>query len=270
MVGHDDAGDRHAVEGDEMITIKRYGWIPSLPDHRDVLLAPRPTVNLPPAIDLRPKCPPIFDQGDLGSCTANAIVAAMMMAKSAGDATAPPQPMLSRLFVYYNERLLEGSVGYDSGAQIRTGFKVIATIGCCPEETWPYDVAKYLDRPDQIAYDEASGDEAITYARVPQNVGQMRAVLATGMPIVVGFSVFDGFESAKVAATGIVQMPLRVESLVGGHATLVVGYADQLKQWLVRNSWGTGWGIGGYFWMPYEYLENPGLANDFWTVSTVT
>jgi len=252
-----------------MNKVKRYGWIPDRPDQRDFRLTLRQTIGLPAAVDLRPSCPPVFDQGDLGSCTANAIVAAMMMAGSQGDPDAPPQPMLSRLFLYYFERVIEHSVDSDSGAMMRDGFKVIANKGCCLEDTWPYIIGDFAKHPDALALNEAASDKAVVYSRVDQTPGQMKAVLAAGYPIAVGFTVYESFESDEVAKTGIVPMPKVDESVLGGHAVLVVGYDNSQSRFLCRNSWGEGWGMKGYFSLPYDYLTNPDLADDFWTVSKV-
>jgi C1A family cysteine protease len=126
--------------------IKGYGWIPDLPDHRDHLYAaPPPRLTaLPPSTDLRPQCPPVYDQGQLGSCTANAIAGAIEFDQMKQGQT-PFVP--SRLFIYYNERDIEGTVGSDSGAQIRDGIKSVAQQGVCPEPEWPYDITKFTEKP---------------------------------------------------------------------------------------------------------------------------
>src|SRR3989440_2703094 len=110
-----------------------YGWIPDLPDQRDHLYAaPPPVVSaLPPSSDLRPHCPPVYDQGQLGSCTANAIGAAIQFDRMKQNLS--PNFVPSRLFIYYNERVMEGTVSTDSGAQIRDGIKSVAKQGACPE-----------------------------------------------------------------------------------------------------------------------------------------
>lgn len=244
------------------------GWKPDLPDHRDYLYtAPEQVVQaLPPKVDLSGQCPPVYDQGQLGSCTANAIGAAFefdLMKQGLHDFTP------SRLFLYYNERLMEGSVSYDSGAQIRDGIKSTAQVGMCPESEWPYNIAKFAQKPPKKCYTDAMKDRAVKYARVKRDLQQMKACLASGWPIVFGFTVYESFESNEVAQTGVVPMPGPDESVLGGHAVLCVGYNDETQRFIVRNSWGTDWGIGGYFSMPYEYLTNRGLASDFWTIRLV-
>jgi len=247
----------------------RYGWIPDLPDHRDHLFsAPTPVLTvLPPSVDLRPNCPKtVYDQGQLGSCTANAIAAAFEFDLSK---QALPDFMPSRLFIYYNERRMEGSVDSDSGAMIRDGIKCVAKQGVCTEDAWPYEIAKFTDQPTPECYTAAKDSRALAYQRVPQTLNQMRGCLAHGFPFVFGFSVYESFESADVAATGVVPLPAASEALLGGHAVLAVGYDDASARFVVRNSWGPGWGQGGYFTIPYSYLTDRGLASDFWTIAQV-
>lgn len=251
--------------------IKRYGWIPDLPDHRDSLYAaPVPLLQqLPPKVDLRPQVTfPPYDQGELGSCTANAIAGAIQFAqlKEKTNAFTP-----SRLFIYYNERVIESTVPYDSGAQIRDGIKSVSTIGACPESDWPYIIDKFADKPtDPPSYKDAPLGKVVLYKRVIQNLAQMKACLASEYPFVFGFTVYESFESDLVAKTGEVPMPAPGEQVLGGHAVLAVGYDDTIQRFIVRNSWGPVWGIKGYFTMPYAYMTQKDLADDFWTIRLVT
>jgi len=247
----------------------RYGWVPDLPDHRDhIFSAPTPVLAvLPPSVDLRPGCPKtVYDQGQLGSCTANAIAGAFEF-----DLTkqALPDFMPSRLFIYYNERRTEGTVDSDAGAMIRDGIKSVAKQGVCTEDSWPYDTARFTVQPTRDCYTAALSNKALAYQRVPQTLNQLRGCLAHGYPFVFGFSVYESFESAEVAKTGVVSLPVAGEGLVGGHAVLAVGYDDGSGRFLVRNSWGSGWGQDGYFTIPYAYLTDRGLASDFWTIAQV-
>jgi C1A family cysteine protease len=250
--------------------IKRYGWIPDLPDHRDSLYAaPIPLLQqIPPKVDLRSQFPvPAYDQGELGSCTANAIAGAIQFAQIKENAK---QFTPSRLFIYYNERVIEGTVPYDSGAQIRDGMKSVSTIGACPETDWPYAIDKFANKPqDPPSYKDAPLGKVMLYKRVVHNLAQMRACLASGFPFVFGFTVYESFETEQVAKTGEVPMPAAGEQVVGGHAVLAVGYDDPTQRFIVRNSWGTDWGIKGHFTMPYAYLAQGDLADDFWTVRLV-
>ena len=261
--------------------IARYGWKPDLPDHRDFNYAVPHAIAaaLPANVDLRPGCPKVvYDQGQIGSCTANAIAGAIEFEQIKQKL---PEFTPSRLFIYYNERVMEGtSPSVDSGAQIRDGIKSVATRGACKETTWPYsDVNKnpapcpacpYAKKPSAAAYSEAAKYKVKVYQRL--NSGQqssLKGCLASGYPFIFGFTVYESFESAQVAKTGTVPMPGPNEHVVGGHAVLAVGYDDSTSRFIVRNSWGPSWGMKGYFTIPYLYLTNSQLADDFWTIQTV-
>jgi len=248
--------------------IQRYGWVPDLPDHRDFLYA-APTQfqqNFPEKVDLTNQCPPVYDQGQLGSCTANAIAGAIefdQIKQKLSEFTP------SRLFIYYNERDMEGTVNSDSGAQIRDGIKSVGNLGACPEKEWPYDITKFSQKPPNNCYSDASQHVVKLYQRLVQELGTMKGCLASGYPFVFGFTVYESFESQTVAQTGIVPMPKTSEAVLGGHAVLCVGYDDTSEQFIVRNSWGDGWALKGYFRMPYAYMTARRLASDFWTIRTV-
>jgi C1A family cysteine protease len=249
--------------------IAHYGWLPDLPDQRDHLFAAPPAVvsALPSNVDLTADCPPVYDQGQLGSCTANAIGGALefdQMKQKLADVFTP-----SRLFIYYNERVMEGTVASDSGAQIRDGIKGVGAQGACHETTWPYDVTKFADQPPQDAYDDGKAHPAVAYQRVVRDLTQMKGCLAAGFPFVFGFSVYESFEGQAVAQSGHAAMPGPGEKLIGGHAVMAVGYDDANQWWIVRNSWGTSWGMAGYFTLPYTYLTTRGLSSDFWTIRLV-
>jgi C1A family cysteine protease len=249
-------------------SIQRYGWVPDLPDARDFLFSAPDAVitNLPTKVDLRSKCPRVYDQGQLGSCTANAIAGAYEF-----DQVKERQKdfMPSRLFIYFNERTMEGTIDVDAGAMIRDGIKSVAKLGVCTENSWPYDIAAFRDQPGAACYKEALGHQAVVYRSVSQQLNQMQACLATGTPIVFGFSVYESFESEQVARTGVLEMPAPREKQVGGHAVVAVGYDNPSQRFLVRNSWGTSWGQKGYYTMPYGYVTNSQLAQDFWAIYAV-
>jgi len=222
---------------------------------------------LPSSADLRPHCPPVYDQGQLGSCTANAIAGALQFDEIKEHKNGLSTP--SRLFIYYNERVIEGTVTSDSGAQLRDGVKTVAKQGICPEKVWPYDISKFAVKPPTLAYKDAAKDKATNYLRLSQAANQLKGCLASGYPFVFGFTVYESFESADVSKTGIVPMPSPNEAVLGGHAVCAVGYDDAQQRFIVRNSWGTEWGMKGYCTMPYTYLLDPNLASDFWTIRTV-
>ena len=247
----------------------KYGWIPDLPDHRDHLYAAPGAVlaKLPRKVDLRPHCPPVLDQGELGACTAHAIANAHRCDQIKQQAKSDFLP--SRLFIYYNERAMEGTVREDAGAMIRDGIKSIAKQGACPERLWPYDITKFSKRPPAPAYTAAEKHQAVLYQRVAQILAQMKGCLAAGHPFVFGFSVYESFESPAVAKTGRMPMPAPSEKNLGGHAVLAVGYDDAKQHFIVMNSWSAQWGDKGYFYMPYTYLADANLADDLWVVTMV-
>lgn len=241
-----------------------YGWVPDLPDHRDLLYSQvRPVPpTLPAMVDLRQLCSPVEDQGQLGSCTGNALAGALEFLEHKGR---EPYTDLSRLFIYYNERALEHTVGSDSGAQIRDGIKTLAKQGVCGEKKWPYVISRFAVRPSASCYKAALQHRIMSYHRIA-TLAEMRTCLAEGYPFVFGFTVYESFESQQIARTGVVEMPTASERVVGGHAVLGVGYDDELRRFIVRNSWGKKWGQHGYFTIPYNYLADRNLADDFWTI----
>ena len=248
--------------------IARYGWIPDQPDQRDHLYAAPPPIlaALPPSADLRAQCPAVYDQGQLGSCTANAIGAAIEFERLKQKLS---DYVPSRLFIYYNERVIEGTVHSDSGAQIRDGIKSVASQGVCPETDWPYDIAKFEQKPPAKAYTDALTDRAVSYQSLVQDVNQMKGCLASGFPFVFGFTVYESFESQAVAQSGHAPMPNPSERVIGGHAVMAVGYDDSNQWFVVRNSWGPSWGMKGYFTLPYQYVISASLSSDFWTIRIV-
>ena len=253
-----------------------YGWVPDLPDNRDLLYAaPAPPAPLPSAVDLGGKCTPVYDQGQLGSCTGNAIAGALDFERlrQGLPAYAP-----SRLFIYYNERVMEHTVNSDAGAQIRDGIKSVAKFGACSENPasgapinsiWAYDIAQFEQKPPPPCYAASKLDRVLSYMRLSQTLAQLKGCLAAGFPFVFGITVYASFESDAVAKSGDVPLPSPGEQVMGGHAVMAVGYDDTAGRFLVRNSWGPSWGKNGYFTLPYAYPIDPHLASDFWTIRLV-
>jgi C1A family cysteine protease len=241
-----------------------YGWMPDVPDQRDYLLSTvlRIPAKLPRKVDLRPFCSKIEDQGQLGSCTANALAGALEFLEKKDNVAFED---FSRLFIYYNERAIEHSIQSDSGAMIRDGIKTLAKKGVCSETKWPYLVSKFRIKPTPSCYKDAMNHQITSYRRII-TLDEMRACLAEGFPFVFGFTVYESFESQAVAKTGVVNMPKKDEQTMGGHAVLAVGYDDAKERFMVRNSWGEGWGMKGYFTMPYKYVADRNLSDDFWTI----
>jgi Papain family cysteine protease len=252
-----------------MPTTRYYGWKRDRPDDRDRFLIDHVELPeaVPAAVDLRTTgnlADPVFDQGQLGSCTANAIAAALMYVQRA---TRLPEFVPSRLALYYAERVIEGTPDQDSGAELRDGLKVVAgQPGYVAEAEWPYDVARFAVAPPAAVVADEAKDRATKYMRVDVDLHQMKAALAAGFPVVIGFDVFQGIESDQAAQTGEVPMPGPGEQPIGGHAVLLVGYDDARQRWTFRNSWGPGWGDAGYGYLPYGYVDDPSYATDFWVI----
>ena len=224
--------------------------------------------RLPASVDLRPHCPPVMDQGALGSCTAHGITAALRyLLLNAGKPDIP----LARLQLYYDERYVEGTVSEDSGAEIRDGIKCAAKIGVAHEALWPYDVKLFAVKPTANVYTDALAFEALTYERVSVSATHLKLALADGLPVVIGISVFESFESKAVEKSGLVPMPdVHREDMMGGHCMLAVGYGQRPDTFTVQNSWNTDWGDAGFCYLPERYLGSPDLGSDYWLIRTVT
>jgi C1A family cysteine protease len=270
------------------------GWLAERPDIRDYtpqsvevapLLAEAEVTEIEPAqlpstVDLREWCSPVEDQGDLGSCTANAGVGMVeyFQRRAFGEHLDG-----SRLFVYKATRQLMGWTG-DTGAYLRTTMGALALFGVPPESYWPYEIADFEDEPPAFVYGLADNYEALQYYRLdaasdtPAEVlGNIKTQLAAGFPSMFGFTVYSSIRDADGA--GNIPRPAPTESVLGGHAIVAVGYDDGHEitnandgrtttgAFRIRNSWGTGWGDGGYGWIPYAYVLE-GLAEDWWTMIT--
>ncbi len=233
-------------------------------------VSPHPEIVLPRGVDIREECPPIYDQGELGSCTANAgcTCRAMLLRDQ--------QVSLSRMFLYYAERALEGTVAKDEGASLRDTCKSIHNAGVCEEKFMPYNPEKYTSHPSKAAIANASKYRITAYKSLG-SLDEIRQNLAfRQQPVLLGMDVYESFKSDEVARTGIMPMPRKSEENLGGHAVLAVGYKDMTVHrgmggryrlnpgyLIVRNSWGAEWGDGGYFYMPYGYVT-PEYTYDYW------
>jgi C1A family cysteine protease len=248
--------------------IKGLGWIPgnrqhflSLPVYRSANALYRTA----PSVDMRPLDTPVKDQGNLGSCTSFMATGMMQFVrKSLGL----PDLSLSELFIYWNERVIEGTTGYDSGASIGDAFQVVASPGACPESDWPYDVTKFTVQPPAQCFTDAALDVATQELALDGSLDSIKQCLAEGSPVGFGFDVYDSF--MDIGPDGIMPVPdVNTESVQGGHAAMYVGYDDAKSSFIVRNSWGSSWGAAGYFYMPYQIVTN-GMATDFRTVKMVS
>lgn len=250
--------------------IKWYGWKPDLPDPNDFKYKiSKPdieltSVDLVKEFDLH-KSSPCYNQGNLGSCTGNGVGFLIQFNLLKQEAFMP-----ARLFIYYNERIIEGSVNYDSGAAIRDGIKVVNKLGVPDEKYVPYIIQDFRKRPSVEAFKAALQNKAVMYQRLDNtNKHQLVDCLKQGFPFVFGFTVFTSFESQEVAKTGVLNLPANSEQVLGGHCVVCVGYNADSDRFIIRNSWGTDWGQEGYFTMPAAFMTNPQLVSDVWMITKV-
>lgn len=289
-------------EEDESTENKRrgMGWLPDYPDIRDYtfrnkkllkekeissLISPlrldkADRMTLPSMVDLRRWCSPVEDQGELGSCTANAGVG---IAEYCEKRAFGKHIEASRLFLYKATRNLAEIRG-DGGAFIRSTMGALVLFGVPPEKYWPYtDSSPEFDKePSAFCYSFAENYRSIKYFRhdatassQKETLDSVKKSLATGVPSMFGFTVYNSIEQA--AQSGKIPFPCDSERVLGGHAIVAVGYDDKMKvrnadsdtptqgALLIRNSWGKGWGDGGYGWLPYEYVTRE-VALDFWSM----
>lgn len=240
--------------------LQKFGWKRGTRDvsHLRLQMTPHPMLGAVSKVDLRANCPPVYDQGTLSSCTANAVAAAYSYKNN-------NELYPSRLFLYYDERALEGSIGTDDGAVLEDGFISLVKTGVCSESTWPYVASQFAVQPPAAAFDEASQHKIGSYASVAGQIDDLKSCLLNNQPLSFGFVVYTSFMT--IGANGIMSMPRPGEAQIGGHAVLMVGYDDDTQMFLVRNSWGSAWGWEGYFWMPYAYALNPDLAGDYFVIT---
>lgn len=267
----------HFNIGPLFISMKRkLSWRPDLPDQRDYTFTQlvgdqkiTAMTILAPAVSLRPWCSAIEDQQTLGSCVANAVVGLFEFNRIRAGLGGENYRNFSRLFSYYNSRVLSDNVEEDSGTYIRDAIKSAKLNGICFEYEWPYALDAWNVEPSLNCYKNAISYKVSKYYRL-ETLDDMKNSLAAFHPFAFGAAVYDSFMSNPVASTGNVPMPASTERMLGGHAMLCIGYDDATQRFLVRNSWGKDWGIhsgnlGGYCWFPYEYLTNRNLSDDFWT-----
>lgn len=247
--------------------MRNFGWKRDLPDHRDKKFKITAPIPPPALVDLRPKMPVVYNQGRLGSCTANAIGAAFQFEQMKQNAK---NWIPSRLFIYYNERAMEGTINEDAGAMIRDGIKSLVKEGVCPETMWAYIESKFRQKPCECCYKEALNNQLLEYLRIsPHTLYEVKQCLAQGYPVIFGFMIYESMMTEEVARTGMVPIPDNREQPIGGHAVLAVGYDEEKKCLIVRNSWGTEWGVNGYFYLPYWFVETPNASADYWTIRLV-
>lgn len=252
------------------LTTKRtYNLKPSPTDPRDLVhpvCAAKPRALLPRHVDLRPEMPPVLDQGGLGSCASNAASNCLRyLLRKQGK----PEFQPSRLYIYWNTRvnIAKAPAAEDTGVCIRDVCKALTKYHACDETVWPYIESKFSVAPSLEAYKNADTHGQLSYASVPQNLDQIKQVLSSGFPIILGINIYASFETMVVAKTGIVPVPKADEPCYGGHAIILVGYNDSKSVFMAMNSWGVGWGQTGFFEIPYRYVTDRKLAYDFWALS---
>lgn len=244
------------------------GWVKDKPDDRDFKYTVPP--KTPTVVkDLRPNCPPIIDQGSLGSCTACATVAMSQFVRMKEKFTLwTPSP----LFTYYATRLMENTVDKDCGASVRDAIKSTVVYGVAPELFWKYNPSKFSVKPPEGVWTEASKHESLKYLRIDNtDPNHLISCINEGYPFVFGMNVYNSFMSSKVSSTGVVPLPnTKTEKLLGGHCMMGVGYqgTGANMSLIVQNSWSRRWGVNGYCFVPFSYLTNTTNADDFWTIRT--
>jgi C1A family cysteine protease len=216
----------------------------------------------PKRVDLRDELAHAQDQHALDSCTANALAAAHELVERRAARLARP---LSRLFIYWNARAIERDVHEDDGITIRDGVHAMRRHGACTEDAWPYLEARVLERPNERAYEEARRHRLDDADRVHIELDAMRACIATRQPVVFGIQLFESFGDG--GDHGRIRMPRPDhEKHIGGHTMLAAGYDDREAVFIVRNSWGTGWGERGYCFLPYEYVADRRFTDEAWVL----
>lgn len=248
-----------------------HGWRPDPPDHRDRLYRDvRPLASRAMRWAVRPsRCylrldqlPPVFNQGDLGSCVGHGVTE---LCEHVLAREGHPRTFLSRLACYYWAR---GGVPEDTGATIRDGIKGVVTNGLPLESLWPYDIARWRDAPSAEAVAEAAHRaQGIEYLRL-ESTSEILDCIAGGFPVVFGTALYEGFR--RVGPSGMIPMPTPDERPIGYHCMLQVGYSTRLDICgerggvYVRNSWGPDWAERGNCWLSFAYLE--ACAWDYWTI----
>lgn len=252
------------------ITFKS-GWVKDSVDERDYLFKAKIPVRtvVKASVDLRPTCPPVIDQGDLGSCTA---CATTVMVQYVRKLEKFQNIQLSPLFTYYSSRLLEGTVNQDAGASVRDALISTVKYGVVPELFWRYDIKNFKTKPPSGVWTEALKHQTLQYLRLNNSsVNDILVCLSQGFPFTFGLMVYESFLSGTTARTGLVPLPnTRREKLAGGHCMVGVGYEGTGSNMLliVQNSWSTKWGNKGFCKIPMSYITDLNLCFDLWTIRT--
>jgi C1A family cysteine protease len=232
---------------------------PSLPDDRDYIYQSDSTEVLREQVDLREWDTIVESQDSLGSCASNALTNAyeLKVVKDYPDKFVH----LSRLFVYYNTRLEDGTINEDAGIYLRDGLKAIKKYGICTEDLWPYDIEQWNIKPSDEAYEDAKKRSILQYQKLISTY-YITEVLNNNKPVVFGMTIYDSFMELNERIS-TVSFPSRKEKSLGGHAMCMVGYDLEKRLFLAKNSFGPDWGDKGYCWIPFDYIRQEGY--DIWT-----
>lgn len=246
---------------------RSFGWVRErFRDPRDVLYSVSPTViaKRPPALNLRErwKTDP-WDQLSLGRCGPMSAKSELLYDQ---EQTPAPDILPSSLYIYYNTRVLMGTVNYDSGVSNRELCKALAQYGWCSEAAHTEDIKRFKEVPSQAAYAEGATRKVTRYERVTQSIEGMEGAIAQFDPFIFGCNWYASWETSAIARSGNLTVTGRSDRILGGHDVVVCGYDSVKRVFLFRNSWGTGWGDQGYGSIPYDQALDPRKANDFWTL----
>lgn len=254
-------------------TRKNFGWIPSLPDPRDKMFRAVQPISSeqagPPVVDLcQNHTFNVYDQGNLGACVAHASASALEYTHGVLKSKTLRRQidiMASRLFIYYEARKAIGMVQEDSGCNIRDAMRVLYNVGAPSEHGWSYNESVFNAPPPGASYRSAPYHKITSYHAVGVDIPEIRTALQQNMPVIIGISVFDSFP--MTLGNPVIPMPGRYESVIGGHAMLIVGYDDDSRMIKVLNSWGSDWGSGGFGLIPYDYVGSPAFGDDYWVIT---
>lgn len=220
----------------------------SKPDFRDRVYK-QTRLGFKRNVDLRPWDTLMEDQGNISSCTGHALTTCYEIQEKISGAENVHE--LSSLFVYYNARVLENSQSEDDGlTSIRSLMKAASKHGLCTEKLWPFDYDKVNVKPDLICYSDGS-KRLVTNYKYVNSIADMLEVISLDKPIVMGMRVFDGFMDTK----DVIDVPGTGEKHIGGHAVAVLGYKENERLFLIKNSFGSGWGDSGYAWITFDYVQ---------------
>lgn len=248
------------------MTDRLFGWRPDVPDVKDPICKIKAAKGVT-SIDLRDSgfLPEVQEVANTAAAVGFAVSSVIEYGLKA--VSSPKLYTPSELFIYYNARVMDGTQNNpNAGASIRNGCRTFSDLGAPPEDYWPFNVYRVVEKPDQDAYNDSVRGLVKKYERVvnsdPANI---TAVLSNSIPVIFGMSIYDSFMTATVAKNGKVKMPTSTDTLLGGHVMTLVGYNS--TSFIARNVWGSEWGDNGYCYIPYDYLTNTNMADDFWAIT---